>query len=79
MLEVDTSIVSKIELGERKAKKEQVIQLADILRASKDELLMLWLADQVYEIVKNEGVADGVLKLVSKRLKNISKLHDDQS
>lgn len=35
MLEVDASIVSKIELGERKAKKEQLIQLADILKQAK--------------------------------------------
>src|SRR5690606_40611950 len=69
MLEVDASIVSKIELGERKAKKEQVIQLADIFKTSKDELLTLWLADQVYEIVKDEDVADDALKSASKKIK----------
>ena len=56
MLEVDASIVSKIELGERRAKKEQVVQLAGILNTNKDELLTLWLADQVYDIVKDEHV-----------------------
>jgi transcriptional regulator with XRE-family HTH domain len=69
ILEVDPSIVSKIELGERKAKKEQVVQLADIFKTSKDELLTLWLADQVYEIVKDEDVADDALKSVSKKIK----------
>jgi len=69
MLEVDSSIVSKIELGERKAKKEQVLQLANIFKANKDELLTLWLADQVYKIVKDEDVADGALKSVSKKIK----------
>jgi transcriptional regulator with XRE-family HTH domain len=69
MLEVDASIVSKIELGERRAKKEQVVQLAGILNTNKDELLTLWLADQVYDIVKDEHVADGALKSVSKKIK----------
>jgi transcriptional regulator with XRE-family HTH domain len=69
LLEIDTPMLSKIERGERKAKKEQVKQLSAILKNNLDELQTLWLADQVYEMVKNEKVADSALKSVSKNIK----------
>ena len=69
LLEIDTPMLSKIERGERKAKKEQVIQFANIYKVGNEELLTLWLSDQVYDVVKNERIADNVLKSVSKQIK----------
>lgn len=63
-LETDTAHISKLERGERKAKKEQVLKLAQILNADFDELLTFWLADQVYELVKNERNAIQALEIV---------------
>ncbi|MBK6937994.1 MAG: helix-turn-helix transcriptional regulator [Chitinophagaceae bacterium] len=57
LLEIDTPLLSKIERGERMAKKEQVIKLAEILKVYKDELLTLWLADQIVDIANDEEVA----------------------
>ena len=54
LLDMDTAQLSKIERGERNAKKETVLKLADILKVNPDELVTLWLADQIYEVVKNE-------------------------
>jgi HTH-type transcriptional regulator, competence development regulator len=54
ILEMDTAQLSKIERGERQAKKETVSKIALILKAKEDELLTLWLADQIYDVVKNE-------------------------
>lgn len=68
-LEMDTPQLSKIERGERMAKKEQVNKLADILKADKEELLTLWLADQVYDVIQGEDMADEALKSVSKKIK----------
>lgn len=68
-LEIDTPMFSKIERGERKAKREQVEQLASLLRANKSDLLRLWLADQIIELVKNEPEASEALKTVLKELK----------
>jgi ribosome-binding protein aMBF1 (putative translation factor) len=68
-LDVDTSIISKIERGERPIKKEQITILAEILKADKEELLTLWLADQVYDVIKNEDHADEALKSVSNKIK----------
>lgn len=63
-LETDTAHISKLERGERKAKKEQVLKLARILNADLDELLTFWLSDQIYELVKNEKNAIQALEIV---------------
>lgn len=68
-LDVDTSIISKMERGERPTKKEQIAILADILKADKEELHTLWLADQVMDVIKDEPLADEALKSVSKKIK----------
>lgn len=40
-LEIDTPMYSKIERGDRKAKREQVVKLAELLRVDSEELLIL--------------------------------------
>lgn len=67
-LEIDTALLSKIERGERFIKKEQVTQVAIILKADAEELLTLWLADQVMDVLKDEKLADEALKKVSKNI-----------
>jgi len=67
-LEIDTPMFSKIERGERKAKKEQVIQLANLLNADKDELLTIWLSEQVYDLVKDEENALRALKVAEEQV-----------
>jgi transcriptional regulator with XRE-family HTH domain len=57
LLEMDTAQLSKIEKGLRQLKREQLPILAEILKVDKDELLILWLADQLYDVVKDEDVA----------------------
>jgi len=71
LLDVDTSIISKIERGGRQIKKEQIKPLAEILKADKDELLTLWLADQVYDVIQGEPMADEALKSVTQKLKKL--------
>jgi transcriptional regulator with XRE-family HTH domain len=68
-LEIDTPMYSKIERGERKAKREQVVKLAEMLETDKDELLTLWLAGQDYEIVKNEKVAKAAMNFVETQIR----------
>ena len=69
LLEMDTAQLSKIEKGLRQLKREQIPILADILKVDKDELLILWLADQLYNMVQGEPMADEALKSVSKKIK----------
>ena len=69
-LEVDTALVSKIERGERKATKEQVIKIATFLKVYADELLMLWVADKVETAVGEEkNLASDAMNLVKRKLK----------
>ena len=69
-LEVDTALMSKIERGERNASKEQVIQIADFLKANQEELLTLWIADKVENAVGDEtSLASDALNLVKRKYK----------
>ncbi|MBO4370679.1 MAG: helix-turn-helix transcriptional regulator, partial [Paludibacteraceae bacterium] len=67
-LDVDAGLYSKIERGERPAKREQVIALASIFNIDEKELLTLWLADQVYGIVEYEQTANDVLNIVAENI-----------
>ncbi len=72
-LEIDTGLYSKIERGERKAKREQVLKLSQLLNTDKDELLTLWLADQVTAVVADEAnIAKKVLKIADNSLDEIA-------
>lgn len=53
-LNIDTPMFSKIELGVRRAKRSQVVQLAKLLHVNEKELLTLWLADSVLNAVKDD-------------------------
>lgn len=53
-LEIDTPMFSKIERGDRRAKREQVIKLAELLHQDQDDMLKLWLADKVLDVVEGE-------------------------
>jgi transcriptional regulator with XRE-family HTH domain len=68
-LEIDTPMYSKIERGERRAKRVQVLKLAELLQTDTNELLTIWLADQVYEIVKDEDTAKSALRIAESTLK----------
>ena len=67
-LEIDTATYCKIEKGDRRAKREQVIILSELLKFNKEELLNIWLANQVYEVVKNEKQAIRVLNIVQESI-----------
>lgn len=69
-LETDTAFVSKLERCERKAKREQVLQLAIFFEYSSNELLTLWLSDQIYELVRKEKVATDSLTITLETINN---------
>ncbi|MGE4512850.1 MAG: helix-turn-helix domain-containing protein [Chryseobacterium sp.] len=67
-LDIDTPMFSKIERGERQAKREQVILLAKLLESSQEDFLSIWLADKLYEILKDEPNAAIALDLTKYEL-----------
>lgn len=73
LLDMDTAQLSKIERGERNVKKETVLKLAEILRFTPDELVTLWLAEQIYAVVKDENTALKTMMVVEERVKYLKK------
>ena len=65
---MDIAKLNKIEKGVRQIKKEQIPILADILKNEKDELLILWLADQLYDVVKDEKLANEAMQVAEKKI-----------
>ncbi|WP_440421941.1 helix-turn-helix domain-containing protein [Prevotella merdae] len=53
-LEIDTPMFSKIERGDRRAKRSQVILLAKYFHIDEKEMLSLWLADKVLDALEGE-------------------------
>lgn len=53
-LEIDTPMFSKIERGDRRAKRSQVIQLAEYFHIDQEEMLTLWLTDKILDALKGE-------------------------
>ena len=69
VLGVDVPMFSKIERGDRRAKREHVVILAQQLNASEEELLSLWLADKIIDAIDNDNeVCDNALNVVRKKL-----------
>jgi hypothetical protein len=52
LLEMDTAQLSKIEKGMRQLKREQIPIITGALKANSYELMTLWLADQIYAVIK---------------------------
>jgi HTH-type transcriptional regulator, competence development regulator len=67
-LDIDQSILSKIERGERKASKEQIIQIARIFKVDKKELLINYLSDLVLCDLKDEDLAADALKVAEEKI-----------
>lgn len=71
-LEIDTPMYSKIERGDRPAKREQVLSIAQLLSTDENELLTLWLADKVMEVLDGEKeLAGKVLDFTKENLNNM--------
>ncbi|MBP7613789.1 MAG: helix-turn-helix transcriptional regulator, partial [Paludibacter sp.] len=53
-LDIDTAILSKIERGERKPNREQILMLAEILELNKNELIIQFLSEKIACEIANE-------------------------
>lgn len=67
-LEIDTPMYSKIERGERIAKREHVILLANLLDVKPKELLAIWLADKILMTLENEDFQIEAIHIALKTL-----------
>ena len=68
LLEIDSAILSKIERGERKATKEQIIKISDILGINKNELIIQYLSEKIAYEIAGEETALQILKVAEAKV-----------
>lgn len=72
-LEVDTAYISKMENNEKPVSRNHLRKLSVLLGIAEEELLTLWLADKVFDVVKDEVVALKAMGYAEKELKTNKK------
>ncbi|NOY50654.1 MAG: helix-turn-helix transcriptional regulator [Chlorobi bacterium] len=73
--EIDQTIINKFELGERKPSREQVEKLAAFYGLDKDELIITWKSDLVYNDLKDEKLANQILKVAEQKIEYFNSKH----
>lgn len=69
IIDVDTAILSKIERGERKARREQIKKIAKALELNEKDLMIEYLSENIaYEIIDEDSAMD-VLKIAEDKVK----------
>ena len=68
LIEVDSAILSKIERGERKARREQVVKIAKALELDEKELLIEYLSENIANEILEEDSANYVLKVAESKI-----------
>ena len=67
-LDIDQSILSKIEHGERKPTKENIIKLAEILKINTDELMIQYISDKIMSEFEHEPCLPKAIKYLEKEV-----------
>jgi predicted nucleotidyltransferase len=67
-LDIDQAILSKIERGQRKASRKQVVKLARYFKADENELIIAWLSDKLAYEVEDEATALQALRVAEEKV-----------
>ena len=67
-LDIDQAILSKIERGQRKSTREQVVKLAEYFKVKENDLLVAWLSDKLVDEVEDEEMALKALQVAEERV-----------
>jgi len=70
-LDIDQAILSKVERGQRKPTRKQVVKLAEYFKVEENDLLVAWLSDKLVDEVKDEDMALKALKVAEEKIKYI--------
>ena len=68
-VDIDVAILSKMERGERKLKKELIIKLANLYNVKPDDLIVCFLSEKVIYELKDEEFGLKALKVAEKKMK----------
>ena len=72
-LNIDQAILSKIERGQRKASKEQVLKLAEYFNVDTEKLLVAWLSDKIVYELTDEEFAEKALKVAEEKIEYLKR------
>ena len=75
---IDTAILSKIERSARKASKEQILNLAEILNLNKEDILVQYLSEKILNEIKDEELGEKALKVAKQKIKSINKNYSEK-
>jgi len=67
-LDVDTAYISKMENNDKPVSKSYLSKLALLYGVSEKELYTLWLADKVYDVVKDQDVALKAMEIAEENI-----------
>lgn len=67
-LEIDPSLLSRIERGDKRPTRAQAIQLASILKADANDFLVRYLSERVVYELKDEALAMKAMVVAEKRI-----------
>ena len=71
-LNIDPAILSKIERGQRKPTREEVVKLAEYFKIEENDLLIAWLSDKVVYELEGEEVALQALQMAGEKVAYIA-------
>ncbi len=72
-LGIDQAILSKIERGQRRPTREQVVKLAAYFKIEENDLLVAWLSDKLVYEVEDEDMALKALQVAEEKVNYITK------
>jgi len=67
-LDIDQAILSKVERGQRKLNREQVVKLSQYFQVKEETLLVSWLSDKLVNELVDEDLALKALQLAEDHL-----------
>lgn len=70
-LDIDQAILSKIENGNRKATKDNISKLSEILEIDKEQLMIQFLSEKIAYEIADEDCAVKALRMAEEKVKYI--------
>ncbi|MCB0396889.1 MAG: helix-turn-helix transcriptional regulator, partial [Flavobacteriales bacterium] len=77
-LEIGEGFLSKVENDQKQLKRDDLKKLSRLFRISLNELETLWLANKIYDLVKDENQGTNALKVVEEQLKYEHRIKSDK-
>lgn len=73
LLEIDPSLLSKIERGDKRPTREQIRLLSGILEIDQNELMIAYLSDRLVYEVRDEALALEAIKVAEQKMEYLKK------